>query len=123
MFNPPRPLRLRIRVLLPALVALWPLAAAAQDAAEHELDEAQLERGREIFLEEANPPCNICHRLADAEAQGRIAPNLDQLQPTKERVLQALRSGPGAMPDYSATLTDDQMKAVAEYVAAVAGQP
>jgi cytochrome c6 len=122
MFNPPRPLRLRTRLLLPALIVLWPLAAAAQDAVEHELDEAELERGREIFLEEANPSCSICHILADAESQGRIAPNLDQLRPTKERVMQALRSGPGAMPDYSATLTEEQMEAVSEYVAAVAGQ-
>ncbi|HEX2257811.1 MAG TPA: cytochrome c [Afifellaceae bacterium] len=109
-----RPARLRKLALLPALFAVWPLAAAAQDGAD-------LELGKQVFLEEAQPPCAVCHKLADAEAEGTIGPHLDQLMPTKERVLQALQSGPGAMPVYSDSLSEEQMEAVSEYVATVAG--
>lgn len=114
MLHCSRATRLRIRLSLAALFALWPIAAAAEDEADHEL-------GRQLFLEEAQPPCGICHMLADAESAGTIGPNLDQLRPTKERVLQAMESGPGAMPDFTDSLTEEEMDAVAEYVAAVAG--
>jgi len=115
MSHPWRPARLGIRPLLAALLAALPLAAAAQDDAAHEL-------GRQVFLE-AEPSCAICHTLADAGAEGAVGPSLDQLRPAKEKVRQALESGPGAMPVYSESLSDDEIEAVAEYVAAVAGAP
>ena len=108
------------RALLPALLAL-PLLLSLAPAAATEQDDAGHERGRDIFLEGAEPPCAICHRLADAGAEGTIGPSLDELRPTEERVMAALRSGPGAMPDYSEILSDEEMEAVAEYVASVTG--
>lgn len=88
-----------------------------------EQDEAQLELGRNVFVEVAEPQCGLCHTLADAEAAGTIAPSLDDLQPTREQVQAAVRTGPGVMPVFADSLSDEQIEAVSAYVASVAGQP
>ena len=103
-------------------LVLFLLVAPAGIAAE-EPDEAQLELGKNVFVEVAEPQCGLCHTLADAEAEGTIAPSLDDLQPTRERVQAALRSAPGVMPPYGDILSDDEIEAVSAYVASVAGQP
>ena len=77
--------------------------------------------GRDAFILGTDPPCGDCHTLADAGTTGTIGPNLDQVQPTFEQVLQALDEGPGAMPsfaDSSQTFKDN----VAAYVSTAAGQ-
>ena len=38
--------------------------------------EADPEAGRAIFTETAQPQCALCHVLAEAEAQGKVGPNL-----------------------------------------------
>ncbi|HSM20100.1 MAG TPA: cytochrome c [Hyphomicrobiales bacterium] len=88
-----------------------------------EQDEARLELGKEVFVEVAQPPCGVCHTLADAEAEGTIAPSLDDLQPTREQVQAAVRQGPGIMPSFGDSLSDDEIEAVSAYVASVAGKP
>ena len=103
------------------LVLLLLVAPAGVSAGEQ--DEALLELGKEVFLEVAQPPCGVCHTLADAEAQGTIAPSLDNLQPTQEQVQAAVRQGPGVMPTYGDILSDEQIEAVSAYVASVAGKP
>ena len=103
------------------LVLVLVLAPTGLSAAE-EQDEARLELGKEVFVEIAQPPCGVCHALADAEAAGTIAPSLDALQPTKERVQAAVRTGPGVMPPYGDSLSDEQIEAVSAYVASVAGE-
>ena len=72
--------------------------------------------GRGLFAS----TCASCHTLAAADAGGQIGPNLDELQPDRERVLEAIRTGPGTMPEnlYEGT----QAETVAEYVAQNAGQ-
>lgn len=77
--------------------------------------------GREVFVSTAEPSCRSCHTLADADATGTVGPNLDELQPSSDQVAQAVRSGPGVMPSYKDTLSDDQIEAVAAYVAGAAG--
>lgn len=106
--------RLCVRLMLFGVCALAALPARAQD-------DAQMELGRQVFVERAQPPCAICHTLADAGATGTIAPSLDELKPTTERVRTALMDGPGVMPVYDGALTEEEMAAVATYVAAVAG--
>ena len=103
-------------------LVLFLLMAPAVISAE-EQGEAQLELGRKVFVEVAEPQCGVCHTLADAEAAGTIAPSLDDLQPTKEQVQAAVRTGPGVMPSYGDSLSDEQIEAVSAYVASVAGQP
>jgi cytochrome c6 len=102
------------RFLLPAMLALSPLAAQAQDA-------AGAESGKRIFTTEAEPRCSICHSLADAGAVGKLGPNLDDLKPDEEKVRAAVTSGVGVMPPDAETLSAEQIAAVARYVATALG--
>lgn len=81
------------------------------------------DRGKALFTSEAEPsPCGSCHVLDDAGTSGAIGPNLDTLQPSAERVASAMREGPGAMPSFADTLSEEDIDAVAEYVEAAAGR-
>jgi len=64
--------------------------------------------------------CGACHRLADAGAEGSVAVNLDELRPSRARVLRAIHDGPSTMPPDLVTGADAE--AVAAYVARVAGR-
>lgn len=85
--------------------------ALAQDA-----DAEQLEMGKQVFTEDATPTCATCHALADADASGPVGPDLDDLQPSHDQILAALRDGPGAMPAFADSLSEEQMDAVAAYI-------
>lgn len=98
-----------------ALIVAAPAATSAEDA-------AKLELGKRVFTTEAEPSCAICHVLADAGAAGALGPNLDELKPTEDRVRAAVAGGVGVMPAYAGTLSEEQIDAVAHYVASVAGQ-
>ena len=91
----------------------WPWATFAMD------DAAILEQGRKLFQTDADPACAICHTLADAGTKGKIGPVLDELKPSEERVLNALKNGKGGMPPFVDHLTADQMKTLAKYVSTV----
>lgn len=101
-----------------ALLILLSLSAAAQASAE----DARLTLGRQVFSEQAQPSCSLCHSLRDAGASGVIGPDLDQLKPSAERVATAVRGGVGVMPSFAESLNAQQIEAVAHYVAQVAGQ-
>ena len=117
--NPPMPQRDRTgglcaRLLLSGVLLLSPLGASSQDGPSAEL-------GKQIFTAEAEPPCALCHALADAGAAAEIGPNLDELKPTEEQVRAAVRGGIGVMPPYE-TLSEEEIAAVARYVATAVGQ-
>ena len=84
-------------------------------------DAAQMALGKTLFTVGAVPPCATCHTLKDAGATGAIGPSFDDLQPAPDRVVTALKSGIGAMPSYRASLSDEQMRALANYVAKASG--
>lgn len=84
-------------------------------------DDAKLALGRKVFTEISAPSCPVCHTLTDAGASGEVGPNLDVLQPDEARVATAVTQGIGAMPANEA-LTEEQVQAVAHYVATVAGK-
>lgn len=87
-------------------------------------DEAQLTLGRQVFTEQAEPACSLCHTLQDAGATGEIGPNLDTLKPSAEQVAAAVRGGVGIMPAFADILSEEQIDAVAQYVHQVTtGQP
>lgn len=115
MAKPTRSRQFQACLLLAAGLASPAGATQAQD-------EPDLALGKQVFLEIAEPSCSICHTLADAGATGNIAPNLDELQPDEERVATAVTEGINIMPAFGDTLTDEQIRAVAHYVATVAGQ-
>lgn len=83
--------------------------------------EADLEAGRRIFNETAQPPCAVCHALADAGAEGEVGPNLDEFKPTVEQVRTAVSGGIGVMPAFDETLSAEEIEAVSRYVAEVTG--
>lgn len=100
---------------LVSILALGLLAAAPAMAA---ADKMAL--GRKVFTELAQPPCSLCHILADAGANSEVGPNLDQLRPDPARVKTAVTQGIGAMPANPA-LKPEEVDAVAAYVASVSG--
>ena len=65
----------------------------------------------------ASAGCGNCHTLAAANATGAVGPNLDELQPDAATVEEQVRSGGGGMPAFEGELSDDEIAAVAEYVA------
>ena len=82
-------------------------------------DEAQLERGKELFISSAQPiACAICHTLNDAEAAGSIGPNLDELKPDAERIRRTMLEGMGAMPSFE-EMDEDDREAIIKYVTSV----
>ena len=106
-------------VLLPALT--FALAGGPDKGpAGAELSDVQLE-GRALFAKS----CANCHTLDDANAVGRVGPNLDRLRPDASLTLDAIKNGRargmGQMP--SMLLSGEEAQAVAEYVEAVASRP
>lgn len=85
-------------------------------------DDDLLAQGRQVFLEQAQPSCSLCHALREAGASGAVGPDLDQLRPDAARVESAVRNGLGVMPPFAESLSDEQIRAVAAYVSSVAGQ-
>ncbi len=73
------------------------------------------QRGKDSFAL-ANPPCGTCHTLTDAQANMKIGPDFEALQPDRAKVLNALNQGVGAMPPYKDRLTAAQIEDLATYV-------
>jgi mono/diheme cytochrome c family protein len=84
-------------------------AAGGEDAAA---------QGKQIFTTN----CAGCHTLGDANASGRVGPNLDGVKPDEQTVQQKVEAGGGGMPSFRGQLQDDEISAVAQYVSSVAGQ-
>ena len=109
------------RALAAACGAALALVApgAARGADDGDANELQL--GKTLFTVGAMPPCGTCHTLKDAATTGAVGPVLDDLQPTADRVVTALKSGIGMMPSYQSSLSEAQMRALARYVAKASG--
>jgi len=73
------------------------------------------DQGKKIFLGDGN--CATCHTLQDANSNGIIGPNLNEIRPGIARVLSAVTNGIGVMPAYEGQLSAEEIKAVANYVA------
>jgi len=95
------------------LLAVVTYASSAQP-------QSAAERGKELFVKGAMPPCGLCHVLADAGTVGAIGPSLDELKPDAERVAKAVKGGIGQMPAFS-TLSEQDVQAIAQYVAKASG--
>ena len=72
--------------------------------------------GKQLFLQQAQPGCGVCHSLEDAGASGVVGPNLNQLSPSLAQVESAIAQGVGAMPAYGAQLSESEIEALAAYV-------
>jgi mono/diheme cytochrome c family protein len=74
--------------------------------------------GETVF---ASAGCGGCHTLAAAGATGSIGPNLDDLKPDAATVATVVTDGQGGMPAFGGDLSEAEIQAVADYVAASAG--
>jgi mono/diheme cytochrome c family protein len=75
--------------------------------------------GESIF---ASAGCGGCHTLAAAGSSGAVGPNLDEAKPTKDLAVDRVTNGRGGMPSFKGQLTEEQIQAVATYVAENAGK-
>jgi mono/diheme cytochrome c family protein len=75
--------------------------------------------GESIF---ASAGCGTCHTLAAAGSTGTIGPDLDEAQPDEALAVERVTTGRGAMPAFEDRLSDEQIRAVARYVAENAGK-
>ena len=73
------------------------------------------DKGKTIFLQQGN--CATCHTLMDAQSNGNIGPNLDEVRPDIMRVINTVTNGIGVMPAYEGELNNEEIEAVAHYVA------
>ena len=80
---------------------------------------ADLAAGKKVFT---TAGCVSCHTLKDANATGKVGPNLDDLKPDQARVVKQVTNGGKVMPPFKGQLSPAQIQAVATYVSSVAGK-
>jgi cbb3-type cytochrome c oxidase subunit III len=76
------------------------------------------EDGEAIF----SSSCASCHTLEAAGASGTIGPNLYDSKPDEALVRERVTNGKGVMPSFKDQLSEEQIAAVAKYVAESAGE-
>lgn len=101
-----------MRVTAFRLVSALLLVAACQSA---DAPRGDPEAGA-MVIEDLDNSCGLCHTLESADFEGTAAPDLDQLRPGYERVLNAVRQGPGLMPSYAQELSEDEMHDIAAFI-------
>ena len=104
-----------------------PLAVISSVEARDDIPEANVsnltaaeEHGRELF----GRRCAGCHTLSASKAVAQVGPNLDQLRPPKELVLDAIKNGRsrGSGQMAAGLYSGDDAEDVAAYVAKAVGQ-
>jgi mono/diheme cytochrome c family protein len=104
-------------LVVPAIVILSDQASAGPSGSKLS---GSLVEGRELFTQR----CAQCHELSDANAVGRVGPNLDNLRPKPPLTLDAIEKGrargQGQMP--ALLLEGKDAKDVADYIDKVAGR-
>jgi mono/diheme cytochrome c family protein len=61
--------------------------------------------------------CGSCHAFTDAGTAGTIGPNLDESTADVAAMEEQIRKGGNGMPPFEGTLTDEQIAALAQYLA------
>jgi mono/diheme cytochrome c family protein len=75
--------------------------------------------GRSIF---ASAGCGSCHTFAAAGSKGTVGPNLDESKPSLELAIERVTNGKGQMPPFRDSLSNDQIRSVAEFVSGRGGR-
>jgi cbb3-type cytochrome c oxidase subunit III len=60
--------------------------------------------------------CGSCHVLADAGTSGTIGPNLDESKPSLGKAITQITNGGGGMPAFKGQLSQQQIRALAQYI-------
>ena len=100
-----------------AAFAALAVAVNRQDDSEPSRARADTALGKQVF---ATAGCASCHTLADSGATGSVGPDLDAATPPASLVADRVRNGQGAMPSFAGQLSDEEIAAVAAYVAGAA---
>jgi mono/diheme cytochrome c family protein len=75
--------------------------------------------GKSIFT---SAGCSGCHTLSDAGATGTVGPSLDESSITLEDAIATITNGRGGvMPPFKDQLSEEQIRAVAEYIVQARG--
>jgi cytochrome c6 len=61
--------------------------------------------------------CGSCHTLSKAGTSGSVGPNLDNVSLDAAAIEDVVRGGRGTMPSFDGKLSDDDIAAVAAFVA------
>ena len=69
--------------------------------------------GKAVFAD----TCGGCHTLSAAGTSGTTGPNLDDVSVDAAAVEEIVRGGRGSMPSFEGELSDDEIAAVAAFVA------
>lgn len=96
-------------------VATYVASVAGLPAAEGGAEAAPPSDPKQLFTQS----CGSCHVLADAGTSGTIGPSLDQTKPSLDRAIEQITSGGGGMPAFGDQLSEEQIRALAEYVVEV----
>jgi len=102
--------------LIPLLAAVALLAGCGgdgSDSASTTSGSGSTVDGKHVF---ADADCGSCHTLKAADATGTLGPNLDVLKPTRDQVVQQVKTGGGGMPSFAAKLSDAEIDAVGAFV-------
>lgn len=83
---------------------------------------ADAAEGQKVFLELTRPRCGRCHILRHAGVEGKRGNDLDEVKPSKARVIRVVQRGIGAMKPQDPELSPVQLEQLAIYVAEVAGR-
>jgi mono/diheme cytochrome c family protein len=70
-------------------------------------------KGEEVF---ASAGCGGCHTFEAAGSSGSVGPNLDELGPSFDQVVEQVTNGGGAMPAFAGELSEQEIRDVATYV-------
>lgn len=60
--------------------------------------------------------CASCHTFAAAGIDGTVGPNLDQAKGDRAAIAQQIAEGGGGMPPFRDTLSEQQIRAIAEFI-------
>jgi mono/diheme cytochrome c family protein len=74
--------------------------------------------GAKVF---ADAGCGNCHTMQAASSKGEVGPNLDELRPNEQKVIQQVTNGGNGMPSFKDKLSATEIKQVAGFVATAAG--
>lgn len=69
--------------------------------------------GESVF---ASAGCGGCHTLEAAGSSGAIGPNLDDLAPALDAIVEQVTNGGGGMPAFAGQLSETQIQDVAAFV-------
>ena len=99
-----------------AAVAAYVASAAGRPAGGEGGEEAAADP-KQLFVQN----CGSCHVLADAGTEGTVGPSLDEAQLSLGSAIEQITNGGGGMPAFEGRLTEEQIRAIAEYVVEASG--